>query len=679
MTPPSTATELEHAKAALKQQFIDMLVKKDYNTAKIEKLLAESPQFKALLSASAADVVQQAKAMGHADNATTRSTATKIAEMEAQKLISQLRVSAGPELKTRIETGYLAIEGMKQAIRDTTGKCDGALAAMLDLNKYEFLRNPASKDLIKIKFNEAKVSKLGADMNGRHDTVAKLQAKLDAVVSSDDETALRDALRSVEKQLDELRTEIKKTTEEVGGVLRGLTVEIKQKPLEAYIATLVKDDIEKFEKAVDFVDKARKYATAVFKASEATNTLNRAFDLLTTVAKAAGKSAIVGEAGKQHMKSHTDAEVRAEHTKDPLLLAKAMFEQQKTALKIFLQGLGTTLSGALIAAHGAGEIVMKVWDPVADSIQEVLATMLEARLRQAEDALAAKDAALAKQLQTDREKQLEKSVTDAIREKVEEFGKEVGKEALKALQGGGESGGSGESKSFLEEIAEDPEKLVTTVLKWVLKPVLKKVWEIFPPKPAEAVTGDDLDKMQSKIVIAQLPIGMGLADRVAPGPRAFTPMTDQPEDIDPALWSKFLSVDAGRTSFPADAEKRSYYVAMKVPGFGDAKVWGYYDPRTKVFSPAEIDGGSLEDWSGRTVAGAGYSDGPLGATGPAVRGTWALVSVGSYNYVGLIYGDKVHWGHRLAPTVGGLGTQLGPVVERLEAKQDLTMEPVSVG
>jgi hypothetical protein len=355
-----------------------------------------------------------------------------------------------------------------------------------------------------------------------------------------------------------------------------------------------------------------------------------------------------------------------------------MFEQQKTALKIFLQGLGTTLSGALIPAHGAGEIVMKVWDPIAESIETVLETMLDARLKQAEDALAAKNVELAKNLQTDRDKQLEAEVTKAITAKIKEFGKELGSEALKAISGGGGEEPSGEGKNLLQEIAEDPEKLVNIILKWVLKPVLKKIWEIFPPKPAEAVTGDDLDLMQTKIVIAQLPISMGLADRVAPSAREFTALSEQPADIDPDIWRKFLSVDAQRTTSPDDPATRTYSVAMSVPGFGEAKVWGNYDPRTRTFAPTEIDGGSLDDWSGRTVAGAGFSDGPLGADGPSVRGTWALVSVGTYHYVALIYGDKVHWGHRLAPTRGALGTELGPVVEKLQGTQQLTMDPVTL-
>jgi len=677
MSTPSTDKTLADAKLALQRRFTQMLVSSKDKSDKIEELLKKSPEFRDLLSASAADVMKQATAMGHSDNATTRTSVGKIAETEAAKVISQLRVQVSAELKTRIEHNYLAVEGVREAIRVATGKCDGALAVILDLSQYEFLTNPASKDLIKIKWNESKISGLGEKMNRQLKAMNVLEAKLDGVADSENEADLREVIRKVEKELTEQREAIKETSDEVSRVLKGLMVDIKEKPLAAYVQTLVKSDIEKFEKAVEFVDMARKYALSVFKASEATNTLNRAFELLATIAKTAGKSAIVDQASKKHMKTHTDAEVRAEHTKDPLLLAKAMYDQQKAALKIFLQGLGTTLSGALIAAHGAGEIVMKVWDPIAESIETALEVMLEARLKQAEEALAAKNAELAKKLQTDQDKALENAVTKAITDKIKEFGKELGAEALKAIRGDGGEAATGEQKNVFQEIAEDPEKLVNIVLKWVLKPVLKKVMEIFPPKPAETVTGADLDMMQSKIVIAQLPIGMGLAGRSAPQPRVFTSMADKPEDVDDAVWRKFLSVDAARTEAADDPARRKYRVAMNVPGFGEAKVWGDYDPRTREFVPGEIDGGSLDDWSNRTVAGGGYSDGPLGPNGPAVRGNWALVTVGTYHYVALFYGDQVHWGNLRAPT-GALGTELGPVVQALDTTQELTMDTVQL-
>src|SRR3954471_13462484 len=188
MTAPSNGKQLEDAKAALQKRFTQMLLSSKDKTDKIEKLLKKSPEFQQLLSASAADVMKQATSAGHSDDSNTRFAATKIAETEAQKVISQLRIAVSAELKTRIEQDYLAIEGVRQAIKETTGKCDGALAVILELNQYEFLTNPASKDLIKIKLNESKVSGLGLKTNGRMETVAKLETKLDGVAASENET-----------------------------------------------------------------------------------------------------------------------------------------------------------------------------------------------------------------------------------------------------------------------------------------------------------------------------------------------------------------------------------------------------------------------------------------------------------------------------------------------------------
>jgi hypothetical protein len=543
MTAPSTSKQLEDAKAALKQKFIDMLVKKDYKTAKIEKLLADSEQFRNLLSASAADVMQQAKAQGYGDNANTRFSATKIAESEAQKVIEQLRVAVPAELKTRIEQDYLAIEGAVVAARGAYGRCDNALVVIEEVSGWEFMTNLASADIVKIKWNKTKISSLAEKMRERETSLETTRGKLDAVVSSENERELRDAIRVVESDLTTLREKVRTTQAEADSVLRGLGVEIKDRALEAFMAKLVKEDIEKFEKVVDGLDKLRGFAMSIFKATEATNTINRGLELTATVAKAAGRAEIIDRAAKKHMQSHTDDEVRAEHSKDPLMLAREMFHKQETAMTIVLQGLGTTLSGALIAAHGAGEVVMKVWDPVVKVIEEVFKSRVKARLKLAEDAIKARDVAAAKAAQTDEGKTEEGMVESLLRRGLLTVGKEVakeyGKDAVHSVTGLGEA--SDGPLSFLTKIADEPEKFVDKILEVVLKPVMKKIWEIFPPKPAEEVTGEDLRNMANMIVIAQVPVGMGLMDRgdLAPKSRQYTEMEDRPEDISEEIWNKF--------------------------------------------------------------------------------------------------------------------------------------------
>ena len=682
MSSPSTEKQVEQAKARLQQRFTQMLLSSKDKSDKIEKLLAKSPEFQQLLSASAADVMRQATAAGHSDDGNTRFAATKIAESEAQKVMSQMRGSISAELRTRIAEDYGQIEALGKGLQDATAKADGAYAAISDLSGWEFMTNVASPDIIKIKLQDLEARSIAKKMNDRHATLEKVRTKLDGLLSSEDETALRDGVRSCEKELAAQREAIEEGTKAIAKSLTKLRVSVDSKALEAYITQVVKaDELEKLEKSFQYVEKLIDIIGSVFKASEATETINRAAKLISKIAETYGKSRIVDEGGKEHKKSHTDAEVRAEHTKDPLMLARTMYDKQKVALDLFLQGLGTTLSGALIAAHGAGEIVMKIWDPIADSITTVISTMLQERLNQAERALAAKDPTAAKAAQTDEGKTLETKISQAIEKGVEKLGEKLAEEALKAVSGGGDDSGGEGGGSIFEEVAKDPTKLVSTVLKWVLKPVMKKVWEIFPPKPAETVTGEDLEAMLNQIHIAQLPIDMavqGHAPRIA---HDFSSLDDKPDDVDQTAWDQFDEVNSGRTAFPDDDSRRLYYVQVKAGDFGNVKVWGTFDPREKTFAPEQLDPTALEDWSGRTVAGAGYTDGPLVGE-PRVKGSWSIVTVGQYRYVTLTEsGGKRHWGGFADNTRGPRGTAslLGNVIEPLAATDTEEMAGFPIG
>jgi hypothetical protein len=537
------------------------------------------------------------------------------------------------------------------------------------------MTNPASADLIKIKLKDLEARGIAAKMNARHATLEQVRGQLDALISSEDEAALREGVRKCEKELAAQRMAIEEGTKAISKSLTKLTVTVNTKALEAYITQVVKkDDLEELEETFKYVEKLIDIIGGVFKATEATETINRAAKLVSKIAETYGKSRIVAAGGKEHQKSHTAAEVRAEHTTDPLMMARTMYDQQKNALDLFLQTLGTTLSGALIAAHGAGEIVMKIWDPITESITTVIETMLDARLKQAKAALDAKDPVAAKAAQTDEGKTLEAQISAAIKKGVEKLGDQLVEEAT-----GDDSGGEG--GGLFAEIAKDPTKLVSTVLKWVLKPVMKKVWEIFPPKPAETITGADLEAMLNQIHIAQLPIDMAVKGHAPRIVHDFTSLDVKPDDIEQTAWDQFVGVNAGRTASPADGAARVYHVAVSVPDFGGVTVWGAFDPRAKRFTPEQLDAAAIDDWSGRTVAGAGFTDGPLVGE-PRVKGTWSIVTVGQYRYVTLTAtGGQRHWGGWADNTQGPRGTasQLGNVVSALEATAQEAMAGFPIG
>lgn len=678
--------QVEEAKAALKKRFLEMLVKDKDKSEKIEKLLAKSPEYRSLLGAATAEVMQIATSHGHSDTQQTRTSAEKIAQTDVQKIMSEIRGSVPEELRTRIGENLQQLEMMKRGITDATHKADGALVALRELKQWEFMTNPATAGIIKLKLDDSKLSSISSGIHEKHQTIQTLEDSLTEAISSDNEDELRRAVRKSEEAVQSLRVKIATATQDVAKVLRGLTATVNTKALDAYIEGVVKKgELEKLDESKEFVDKAIGIIGAIFKASEATETINRAARLINTAIHTYARERVVTEGGKEHLKEHTQAEVRSGHDDDPLLMARRMYEQQKRALDLFLQTLGVTLSGALIAAHGAGEIVMKVWDPIADSIAEGLSSMLEARLDQAEKALAAKNPTLAAEAQTDESKSLEEKVASFVKKGLEKLGEKAAEKVQELTSGGGEGSG-GESGAgavdMLQKIVEDPAKIVTTVLGWIMKPLMKKIWEIFPPKPAQTVSGTDLTNMLNQIHIAQLPIDMavaGHAPRVAP---EFTSLDTKPGDIDQTAWDQFEAVNAGRTEWADDPSRRRYHVQVTVPDYGGVKVWGTFDPRSKQFSPTELDPAAIDDWYDRTIAGAGYSDGPLVGGEPSVAGTWQIVTVGQYQYVTLTESGGVrHWGGYADNTRGPRGTasQLGTVVSALRTTTRATMAGFPVG
>lgn len=676
--------QVEEAKAALKKRFLEMLVKDKDKSEKIEKLLAKSPEYRSLLGAATAEVMQIATSHGHSDTQQTRTSAEKIAQTDVQKIMSELRGSVPEELRTRLGENLQQLELMKRGITDATHKADGALVALRELKQWEFMTNPATAGIIKLKLDDSKLAGISSNIHEKHETIEKLEESLTEAISSDDEDELRRAVRKSEEQVQSLRVKIATATQDVAKVLRGLTATVNTKALDAYIEGVVKKgQLEKLEESKEFVDKAIGIIGAIFKASEATETINRAARLINTAIHTYARERVITEGGKEHLQEHTQAEVRSGHDDDPLLMARRMFEQQKRALDLFLQTLGVTLSGALIAAHGAGEIVMKVWDPIADSIAEGLSSMLEARLDQAEKALEAKNPTLAAQAQTDESKSLEEKVASFVKKGLEKLGEKAAEKVQELTSGGEDSGGESGAGAvdMLQKIVEDPAKIVTTVLGWIMKPLMKKIWEIFPPKPAQTVSGTDLTNMLNQIHIAQLPIDMavaGHAPRVAP---TITSLDTKPSDIDQSAWDQFEEVNAGRTEWADDPARRRYHVSVLVPDYGNVKVWGTFDPRTKQFAPTEIDPAAIDDWYDRTVAGGGYTDGPLVGGEPAVQGTWQIVTVGQYQYVALTAGGTRHWGGFADNTRGPRGTasQLGTVVSELRTTTRATMAGFPIG
>ena len=93
-------------------------------------------------------------------------------------------------------------------------------------------------------------------------------------------------------------------TQDVAKVLRGLTATVNTKALDAYIAEVVKkDELEKLDESKEFVDKAIGIIGAIFKATEATETINRAARLLNTAIHTYARERTITQAARNTCRS----------------------------------------------------------------------------------------------------------------------------------------------------------------------------------------------------------------------------------------------------------------------------------------------------------------------------------------------------------------------------------------
>jgi hypothetical protein len=667
----SSPQSLEQAKAALKRSLIDALISSKKNTDKTVALLKSSAQYQDYLVQAASAHLEYFKSVG-GSTSDQRKASENSARRDADALLTGPNLD---ELKERVEQAMDTLEHLKAGLAEKIRSGKAAVTAIDQIMKYEFMRDITSSKGLVIDFKSALVSSSIKDLEKRLTKATELHGEMAGVMRGDDEAKVRDALRKFREKLESARVDIKSATKDFNSALSKTSVTIDEKALEALISQKVaKKELEKLTEAKEWVDRIKTVLGAFAETNSVTGTVSKAAGLINTVAFAAGRDTLIDKRGKEYEAENTRGQVYAEHDKDPLMLARNLVERQKIALEILMRSLDTTISGAMIATMGHGEAVVHAWNPISKTITAVVRSHLDARIKLASDAVAAKNAALALQYETDENKAFEDTIKNSILEVLTEGTAkfvESARESATASSEGGESSGIG--AGVLEGIQEHPGDFAAMIIAVILPPLMSQIWKIFPPKPAQQVSGADLTAMQDVTFQAQFPsfaVGSGPGRGTPKGP--VTEIAAQPADLDSAIWDKFAATNAGRTQNPNDPATRVYHVAYDVPAFGGVRVWGSFDPRSNRFTPEQLDDSDLEDWSARMITGTGYTDGT-----DVVTGSWEMVQVGSWNYVRLVdTGDASHWGSRGANTSGprGVKSQLGSIVEGLRPRQQ-NMEP----
>jgi hypothetical protein len=175
-------------------------------------------------------------------------------------------------------------------------------------------------------------------------------------------------------------------------------------------------------------------------------------------------------------------------------------------------------------------------------------------------------------------------------------------------------------------------------LETIINMLAPKIAEWFPPKPAQAVNGDDLRAYAKSVLVANHPkwVGGGTAvdiDAFESKPAAGAPTEDK-------YGRKVEASDDAMTKHNADGSVR-YYVAVKAH---EKLVWGFINPQTLTFVLERPDNSALSDWAGRFIDRDSYRE-----NGERHSGKW-YKPVESQNFYVFVGADGSHeW-------AGGLGS-----------------------
>jgi hypothetical protein len=673
-------TEQEKAKAALQRKLLDQLIKDKSKKDKIAKALTGTMQYEQYIVQATAEHMQYFASQGITPNEQTRSVAEKSARFEADKVIAEGLGSSLQGYRKEMEESRDVLDQYVATAQERIRVGEAVVAAVDEVKSLDFLSDKTSSNIIKITFDKAKLNSRIETLREKITKARQLKTQLN--FDSPDEEVMRERLREYKKKIVSMHESLSEASRAVNSTVKATSFAINDKALEALARmVLAAEDLERLEKTSDKVDKLIDKLADLLDDTALIAGLLKFGEFANAAVKKGVEEGIVSKAKTDYREDHTQVEVLEEHNKDPLLLAKNLVRRQKQALDLLLKGLHATLVTGLAFAPPAGEIAQKVLKPAMLAITKVIESMLDKRIQLAQDAIAAQDPEKAAEYQADEEKAIEGEIKDKAKEILESIVgalKDAGQAALTEGKNFGAEFAAGLNP--FAEIAEDPSSFAETMIDWFLPPIMEIVWEIFPPRPAETISGDDIVVNLDSLHLAQMPLG-AVVQKITPQTMAAVEIGDRPSDIAEAAWGRFERTASGRTAFADDPAKRTYYVSMKVPGWGEAEIWGEFDPRTSTFTPDQIDGGSLDDWNDRSIGGSGYTDGPLAGEEPAVKGAWAMVTVGTRNYVVLNGADgAVHWGNRMANTRGprGAASLLGTVVEQLSATTTLTMEPITL-
>ncbi|WP_329056180.1 hypothetical protein OG738_21475 [Amycolatopsis sp. NBC_01488] len=483
----------------------------------------------------------------------------------------------------------------------------------------------------------------------------------------------------------------------IESALNKLTVEVTTEAINAYVfgtSANVKD-IEGLKKAADT---GIGLTGSLLKKTNVSGFFVRLASLASSIIATSATAADVYKKRKELGLTQTFGDVLQGFDNDPTLLSARLQANQKAALEILINSLGLTLSGSLLVAPGAAELVMQVWDIVAGAVSSAVGEVLKTRMDKAVEELE-KQGKKIMPLKTEGQREsfwasaqdlykkaysgVENAVRNAVSEGLHKPAKGAvnkGKTAeepasellttVRQLVDGAVDpqtvtdvlGTSYDPGSFAEGTSASWQfnllALESMIIRLVMPPVMRQVLKFISVPPAEVLNGGQLAGILDGVEMSQVPAGMlfGQAVQGEP-PKAIEGATDLPTRVGAR---KVKRTNAARSVLTG--KNKSYYVSLDFEG---VEVWGRYDPVLKTWQASRVDPDSfVTNWPDYTVSRKYVKVG-----GAKTEGMWYKVNIPDYGWQFLAFdphsSGKTLWAHRLDTPKGPNGRmfQLGNQVD----------------
>ncbi|MEU9341695.1 hypothetical protein AB0D74_10790 [Streptomyces sp. NPDC048278] len=528
---------------------------------------------------------------------------------------------------------------------------DRILAEVDKFKKLEFVRGALNTGGLSVT-GEGELRRLKPTFEKYDLTLGRARTAVEDALDADDKKLLK-AMREAHQVIAGYFPDMARKSMATAAAYKGMTLTIDTKMLDAYIYAN-SFTVENLKGLQTVAGAGTSILGTVLEVTNLSGFFLRVADLFNIVSNKLATEAAVTAGVARFERVDVKGSLFTAYNENPDMLFKRLQDNQKVALDIFLGALQVTVAGGLLAAPpGAGELVMAVFDPIADFVKDVVGKVLDERAELAgkkiEEARSQGKLPLPKEggekafwtkvegcyengADWVREK-LEPPLNEAIGEKATEFAKGVADE-LASLSTPTEILGFLYSPGSADEDDEDgpvdPGELAHALQRLIVQPIVGVVVKHCEITPAEFFSGDELAGRLTAINLAQLPLGFVLKQswKKSPPPLPVDQKAHPGVVPDEINGHRVTTTDRTRSRLDGPAESHLVYVALD---FGGIQVWGDWNPGKRTWRARDIHRDSFTNWSGismeSTVDNALENAMRIKENDTVLRGTWhAIVS-----------------------------------------------------